>query len=281
MASIGINERMWAQAHAVPQSNPYNPTDEAQSPEGYVSLLDRYLQLIPYMAPLPTPTTLSHPDLHMDNIFVDPDTMEITCIIDWQSTLVSEPYFQHSYPQMLTPVESYAIDNDKTDTTESNPDVNDFLKRLPRLIDHYNTLTERRNPQRWALKHDPNRYFLTKVVSSIPGSWTRDNGFGLCHDLVAAAIDWEKFAPAGMPCPFHFASEELAVHERDLKVVADLAQVLEQLEQGSIIPNAGKVLADDYERALDASRSVKGWFVSRMETKKAQDLNSRVWPFRT
>lgn len=128
MASIGINERIWARAHAVPQTNPYNPTDETQSPESYISLLDRYLQLIPYMAPVPTPTTLSHPDLHLDNIFVDPDTMKITCIIDWQSTLVSEPYFQRSYPQMLIPIESPARNDNEPDATESNPDVDDFLK---------------------------------------------------------------------------------------------------------------------------------------------------------
>ncbi|RDI84813.1 hypothetical protein Vi05172_g5260 [Venturia inaequalis] len=281
MASIGTNERKWAQAHAVPQSNPYNPTGEAQSPEGYISLLDRYLQLIPHMAPPPTPTMLSHPDLHLDNIFVDPDTMEITCIIDWQSTLVSEPYFQRSYPQMLILVESRARDDDETDTIGLSPDVNDFLKRLPRLRNHYKTLIEERNPQQWGLKHDLNCYFLTEVVSSIPGSWIQENGFRLCHNLVAATADWEKIAPAGMPCPFHFANEELSVHKRDLKVVADLAQVLDQLEQGGIIPNAGKVLPDDYERALDASRSVKEWFVSRMKTEKAQHLNSRVWPYRT
>ncbi|KAE9964165.1 hypothetical protein EG328_010731 [Venturia inaequalis] len=161
---------------------------------------------------------------------------------------------------MLILVESRARDDDETDTTGSSPDVDDFLKRLPRLRNHYKTLIEERNPQQWGLKHDSNCYFLTEVVSSIPGSWTQDNGFRLCHNLVAAAADWEKIAPAGMSCPFHFANEELSVHKRDLKVVADLAQVLDQLEQGGIIPNAGKVLPDDYERALDASRSVKEWF---------------------
>ncbi|RDL38309.1 uncharacterized protein BP5553_02649 [Venustampulla echinocandica] len=283
MASVGINERLWARTHAVPRTNPYYPTDQAQSPESYVSLLDRYLQLIPYMAPAPAPTTLSHPDLHQDNIFVDPDTEEITCIIDWQSASVSEPYFQRSYPQILTPVESTAKDNDDDgkDGTESDPDVDNFLKRLPRLTNHYQTLTKQRNPQRWALMHDQNRYFLTKVVSSIPGSWTRDNGFGLCHDLVTATIDWEEVAPTGMPCPLYFTDEELTCHNRDLKVVADLAQVLEQLEQGGIIPDGGKVRADDYERALDASRSVKEWFVTRVESERERDFNSKVWPYRT
>ena len=60
-----------------------------------------------------------------------------------------------------------------------------------------------------------------------------------------------------MPCPFYFTDEELVCHKRDLKIVEDLAQVLEQLEQGGIIPNGGKVLEDHYERGLDPSRPVK------------------------
>jgi aminoglycoside phosphotransferase (APT) family kinase protein len=36
--------------------------------------------------------TLSHPDLHLDNIFVDPDTKRITHIIDWQSAVISDVF---------------------------------------------------------------------------------------------------------------------------------------------------------------------------------------------
>lgn len=30
------------------------------------------------------PTALWHPYLHLDNVFVDPETQEITSFIDWQ-----------------------------------------------------------------------------------------------------------------------------------------------------------------------------------------------------
>ncbi|KAF2430751.1 hypothetical protein EJ08DRAFT_611676, partial [Tothia fuscella] len=261
MKSIVTNEKLWAENHAVPRSNSYGPTNGIQSPQGYISLLERYLQLMPYMAPAPTPMTLFHPDLHMDNIFVDPETKKIACIIDWQTTLIAEPYFQPNYPKMLTPIEPSPRD-DKSD--EEN------------AMDHYQALTEQRSPQRWAQMNDSNHYLLTKVISSIPGSWTRDNGFGLCHNLIAATVNWEEVAPPGMPCPIHFTEEELESHNCDLQVAADLAGILEQLEQGSIIPNDGKVLADDYERALEASRKVKEWFVFRVESEKERDTNSKV-----
>jgi len=106
MTSVGVNERLFARTYPVPHTNPCY----SRPPEIFVSLVDRYLQLVPYMAPTPTPTptSLSHPDLHLDNNFVDPDTKEIAYIIDWQSAVVSEHYFQRIYPQMLTPVESHA-----------------------------------------------------------------------------------------------------------------------------------------------------------------------------
>jgi hypothetical protein len=85
-----------------------------------------------------------------------------------------------------------------------------------------------------------------------------------------------------MSCPLKFTEDELTCYKRDLKVVADLAQVLEQIEQSGIIPNGGKVLADDYtgKRALEASRSVKEWFVTRMESEKEREFNAKVWPYR-
>jgi len=61
-----------------------------------------------------------------------------------------------------------------------------------------------------------------------------------------------------------------------MEIVADLAQNLEQLVQSDIIPNGRKVLADDYERAIDASRAVKEWFVARVEIEKERDFNSKI-----
>jgi Ser/Thr protein kinase RdoA (MazF antagonist) len=57
-----------------------------------LSLIDRYLQLAPAMVPsqltedvdIHSPT-LGHPDLHPNNIFVNPESNEISHVIDWQS----------------------------------------------------------------------------------------------------------------------------------------------------------------------------------------------------
>ncbi|KAH9204619.1 hypothetical protein DL95DRAFT_495430 [Leptodontidium sp. 2 PMI_412] len=60
---------------------------EPESPDEMLSLLDRYLQLAPAMMPQPSDDTHSpplwHPDLHLDNVFVDPESKQITHVIDW------------------------------------------------------------------------------------------------------------------------------------------------------------------------------------------------------
>ena len=67
MSSMGRNEILWARTHAKPQINCFN---DVEYPEDYISLLDRYMELIPRIMPPPMWTSLSHPDLHLGNIFV-------------------------------------------------------------------------------------------------------------------------------------------------------------------------------------------------------------------
>jgi hypothetical protein len=94
MMAIGTNEIQWAERYARPHMNYFRTGDASELPQEYLSLWKRYLSLVPHLASsLPRELqskTLSHHDLHLDNIFVDPDIKIITHIIDWQSTAVSE-----------------------------------------------------------------------------------------------------------------------------------------------------------------------------------------------
>lgn len=281
---VGLHDvclhRLWAQSYAVPRPHPYRASDETQAPSDYLSILDRCLQYIPYISPDQALATLSHSDLHLDNIFVERDTMNITCIIDWQSSIISEPYFQHKLPPVLTTIDAI-IENDGDTGDEAKTEVEAFLERLPRLISHYETLKEEKSPEKWKALNHANRHFLTDVVPSITGSWTRDNGFRLLNSLIATCEDWEGIAAQGIPCPLQFTEDEVDCHQRDLDVVTNLARVLEQLEQAGVIPNGGKVPSDELERALDASRKLKAWFISEDKAGEDRDLNAKIWPYRT
>jgi hypothetical protein len=61
--------------------------------------------MAPYLVPPPTTESgytniLWHPDLHLDNIFVDPGTHQITHIIDWQSACVAPLFYQSCIPRL-------------------------------------------------------------------------------------------------------------------------------------------------------------------------------------
>lgn len=70
---------------------------EPEQPSEMLDLLSRYLQLAPAMIPPSTSDdlnafTLWHPDLHLDNLFVNYNTMQVTSVVDWQSA-AAVPYF--------------------------------------------------------------------------------------------------------------------------------------------------------------------------------------------
>ncbi|KAK2820002.1 hypothetical protein FQN49_007819 [Arthroderma sp. PD_2] len=77
ITALGSNEILWAKAHAKVRMNYHRSMEHPEIPEDYLSLLQRYVALAPYLVPAASrdaPKTLSHPDLHLDNIFVDPNT---------------------------------------------------------------------------------------------------------------------------------------------------------------------------------------------------------------
>jgi Ser/Thr protein kinase RdoA (MazF antagonist) len=77
-----------------PSNNYYRPSQNRELPEDGISLLEKYLDISSYLVPQPSDdrssaNVLWHPDLHLDNIFVDPNTFQITHIVDWQSACVA------------------------------------------------------------------------------------------------------------------------------------------------------------------------------------------------
>jgi Ser/Thr protein kinase RdoA (MazF antagonist) len=86
--------------------NYHRSSTDPEMPEEVLDLLERYLKLSPAMVPplgdvnTHSPT-LWHPDLHLDNVFVDPASRHITSIIDWQSATVMPLFYQSSVPRMF------------------------------------------------------------------------------------------------------------------------------------------------------------------------------------
>lgn len=155
-------------------------------PDEYISLLKRYLKLAPYLVPASNrdTKTISHHDLHLDNIFVDTLTRRITCIIDWQFASVLPIALQRAFPQMLEPDEnnknSEGQQSDDNNNNNNNNNDNDTLA-------HYNNLLRASNPTRWAILNNSDKYLPTKTnpINLVPMCWERENIFRLRHSLIS------------------------------------------------------------------------------------------------
>lgn len=276
MAAMGINEMQWARAYAKPRINPYRSIETPESPDEYISLLKRYLQLVPYLSPGQFRTSLSHPDLHLDNIFVDPETEKITCIIDWQSASVSEPFLQHDIPRMLIPVGHSPNEQIIPTSKDSGPKKDS--DRTPDLLSHYRFLSRLTNEERCAAINLHNRSLLTEPSSLLKGAWSKNDTFSFRHALIHVAARWEEIAP-GTPCLIQFTSQELELHNDELDLLEGLGEVLRQLQSDNLIPLGGMVPREKYEQALEVNHNVKKMFVDMAETESQRLLFSQIWPY--
>jgi hypothetical protein len=277
MAAMGINEIQWAKAYAKPQINAYRSIETPVSPDDYISLLNRYLQVAPYVSPGPFRTSLSHPDLHLDNIFVDPDTKKITCIIDWQSASVSEPFLQYRIPRMLLPVDrrsSYGLE-----TMAEQFGSGEGSNKTADLLSHYRNLSRLKNEQRWAAVNLHNRSLLTDPVSLLCGAWSKSDVFSFRHALIHLASRWKEIVPATTPCPIQFTEHELQLHNSELELVEGLGEVLHQLQSDDLIPLGGMVPREGYEQALHVNNVVREMFVDMAQSESQKALYSRIWPY--
>lgn len=141
--------------------NYYVSLKDPELPNQGVALLSKYLKVTPYLEPKTpegTANFLWHPDLHLDNVFVDPETCKITGIIDWQSTCVAPLFYQSCVSRMFRhdgPVrEGWVVPSrpENYDTLNSEDQV-----RIDRDIEsetmhkYYEAMVCKRAPHHWTV----------------------------------------------------------------------------------------------------------------------------------
>ncbi|PVH72795.1 hypothetical protein DL98DRAFT_470064 [Cadophora sp. DSE1049] len=279
MVAMGMNEIKWTKTCAAPQMNYCRPVDTPELPEEYISLLERYLILVPHLAPVfPEELhskTLHLRDLHLDNIFVDPDTKRITHIIDWQSTVVSEIFFQYKVPAMLPPSSGYK--------SIPEPMSEDFRGGIcsgesDDILNRYQDLTRIKNPLRWAAINHLHKSIL-QPVSLVSGAWSRNDVFSFRHALITIAAHWQDIYPDSTACPISFTDQELWLHNEEMELLEELGTVLHLLQDQNLISVGGRVLRDDYERTHAVNMRVKEMFVDMGEDEQHKALYEKIWPY--
>lgn len=236
--------------------------------EDFLLLLKHYIQLAPHLIPKPSGETcvktLSHPDLHIDNIFVDPVTRKITNISDWQSTSVSEIFLQRAFPPMLS------LDHDYPKIGE---------EQSQDLLDQYKGLTETCNPRRWTVVKDGHLSILTEPISLLCGACNREDIFPFRHALITVVANWPKLFPDSSPCPVHFTELELELHGKEMELIEGLEDIMYLRQEENLISLGGVVRPEHYEQAQCTNIRFKEMFISSAENEQQRALHERVWPY--
>lgn len=275
---MGHNEMLWTKAHAKPQISRFHVPDEVETPEDFISLLNRYMALIPRISPAPMWTSLSHPDLHLGNIFVDPDTHQITSIIDWQSASVCEPYFQRDIPRMLTLTRQ--ISSEATAGTQIQQVAGDKTSdEESELLQYYQHLNQLKNPQRWAAMNFLGRNVITEPTTAVTAAWEKGDMYALYDSLINIASQWNEIVSRPSPCPIQFSERELEYHSSETQTLQGLSLVLHQLHNDNLVPLGGMVYQERYEHAAAINREFHKMFIEMVETEEQKQLARRVWPY--
>ncbi|KAJ5781584.1 uncharacterized protein N7518_010067 [Penicillium psychrosexuale] len=265
--AIGKNEIQWAISHARPRMNYHRSTECPETPDDYIALLKDYMALVPFLVPTTSeqPNRISHPDLHLDNIFVDPETYRITSIIDWQQTAVSPAFLQCCHPQMLE--------------LSASPCPDQQIQEEKMLLEHYYDVTKTNDSIRRQLLDDPLHKLKIDPISLVPRCWDREDLFTLRNFLIKIVARWAELKYEQESLPVDFGEEELLRHEDEMDLLEGISGIVHQLQDAGLIPLGGMVRPEYYERAMEANERFKQEFIGLAENESQRDFHAKVWPY--
>ncbi|RAH76776.1 hypothetical protein BO86DRAFT_413617 [Aspergillus japonicus CBS 114.51] len=263
--AIAKNEIQWTQTHAQPRMNDQRSEEQPETADEYIALLKRYIELVPYLVREPEdrefPSQLLHPDLHLDNIFVDPATNDITAVIDWQHAAASPVDLQPLFAQMLEP------------TTAGTGEGDDPLRQI------YLTKLKGLNLRRWEALTEPYHKLRTDPTRLVPGCGERNDLFSLRHAMIAVVAQWDDVCTSGIKCPINFSQRELEEHEEEMELIEGVSLVLRQLQEQGLLPLSGMVLREQYDDAQRLNQHFRNEFIALGEDAKQRAMLARLWPY--
>lgn len=269
----------------------YTPTREKK-----LEAIECYLKTAKWL--LPSDETickpyLGHTDLHVENIYVDPDTpTRVTGIIDWQSTeiaplfsLARQPYFlDHggSSPRGLErpqlPPDFKTMDEKKQQQVKAAY-LNKSLEALYRALVH---------------KQEPRLFRAMQFRETLPfdimllaQNLMVDGEATFLSQMVALEKSWNtlpKVSSSNMDntFPCHFSDERRAGIEADVEGALRGIQAMQGIRDsmGDLFPEQGLVQLEQYDEARQALLQIRDQIAVHFGRSKAEEeVWRRAWPF--
>ncbi|KAI1911304.1 hypothetical protein LOZ61_003968 [Ophidiomyces ophidiicola] len=249
-----------------------------------------YTQIVELLLPS-DPSLLTshvwHNDLHHENIFIDPHSLQILGIIDWQSV-------------QITPLTDHCLDPSFLDY--EGPDVGDNLERPEVPADMKFLQGEERTA---ALK-----YFTDKVLMIAWRILARDKNPAqhrairfqqsacgnilhlsrrifevgeahFCALLLDLRDEWKNTGISHFP--IEFSEEQVMTIEEDVKKAEVGATIIKMIQQrlGDLWPEKGLIEAENYNDTKSALREIKENLINEYKSYPGWDpvIFERLWPF--
>ncbi|KAG4438278.1 hypothetical protein IFR05_006260 [Cadophora sp. M221] len=259
--AIAENERNFIKEYATPRMNYHHSLIKPKTPHEMLSMIDRYLQLTPAMVPaqftkgvdIHSPT-LWHPDLHPNNIFVDPETKYLSQVIDWQSAL-SLPLFYDYH--MLTAIKHHG----PALTVLDNPNS------WPEPPENYHSLSP-----------DEKTYIDNAIGSWIQSAWSNKKTFFLRRSLVCIANRWKELCPDADPCPWVFTEDELASYEHEKETRGYVSTFLAYFQDNWGVSMDGSIEVGRFTEVRAEMKLMRAHFVGSADDEEEKELAEKIWP---
>ncbi|KAI7975757.1 hypothetical protein EIK77_005507 [Talaromyces pinophilus] len=244
----------------------------SQDPSEYMELIFKYAALQQQLIRPEfdnDPCTLSHPNLSLDNIWIDPSTEKIVSLTGWQSITITPPLLKRPYPKFLD--------------TEFQTQSDDRSLPLPK--ERYRELVKSSDPLRYdRIFSNPQKYeLLMGPMSNIFNAWNNCGIFALRESLLAFRNSQEIDLAKSVPELDQFSSEELESHAREKYARQELDvlfNMIQNVQHTVNIPRDGRVLTEDFEHAKELSEVYRRQYIDLAgATKSRKAMHEKTWPF--
>lgn len=291
---LGRNEREWVTKHGKSRINYFRSDDEPEKPSEMVELLEKYLKVAPYISQCPQDSeylgiqSLCHPDLNLSNIFIDPETNEITSIIDWQGSRV-EPLVLHAkIPRMAQHFErlppGLVLPERPSNYESLDPEARQAADKIHESAlcqKYYEVLTAKRNGQFYsAILHNESRARpFIEPLRVVCGSWKNRDMYKLRSSLIRIMEYWHEMGPDLPACPITSEEDDVERHDAELEDIDYVQSLMEAFEKEGILPADGIVDPGDFETLEQVSKSQKMAYLLLAKNEEQRILMERTWPW--
>ncbi|CZT52065.1 uncharacterized protein RSE6_13308 [Rhynchosporium secalis] len=289
--AMATNEIRFIETHARPRKNYHRSSTEPELPDEVLDLLNRYLQLASAMVP-PSGTddthspTLWHPDLHLDNVFVDPESRQITRIIDWQSAAVMPLFYQCGIARMFqhpgTVADGWTLaelpeNYDNLDQTEKAKIDSD--RKSETCHKYYEAETKIQNPRHWAALKLENASVRTEPSRLVVNVWEDRDVFFLRRALLSLVEQWQDLCPGSGKCPVSFNECELALHAAEEESMSNVGEILRLFRDRWGLPPNGMVDPTEFDQIRTAVEELRISFIESADDEAERELFAKLWPY--